>query len=257
MGWFEEYFLQPIYGYEGYNIVNTTVYALIALGVLYAFYKLWKGKLGEEFFKGAVAFTLFGSAKRALTDAVDAGLIEGPLADLYAYNVWNVSPFIYIFVGALFLLTWWLEARLRKKGLTWKVGLTLGILHLLPLLPHIKAWWLVGASLLASALLYAAGLLAFRDPYRAAPVGAHALDGTASVLAIFLLSYGEQHVLANLLLSIHPLLFPAAKVAVAFIFSYYVGKEKDRNLYWILLTAATVIGLAPGIRNVLRASIGV
>ncbi len=260
MGFFEEYFVEPIYSYSGYNVVNTTVYALLALAALFAIYKLFKAKgiaLGEEFFKGVVAFTLFGSAKRAVTDAVDAGLFSGPLAALYAYEWWNVSPAIYVFVGLLFLLTWVVEVWRGWRGLTWKAGLALAVLHLLPLLPQISHWWPVLLSLAGAGLIYGLAYAFFKDKWLALPPAAHALDGLASVLAITLLFYGEQHVLANAIMSIHPWLFPLAKVAVAFAFSHYLKTEKDPTLYWILLSAATVMGLAPGFRNLLRASIGV
>jgi len=260
MGFVEEYFLSPIYSYQGYNLVNTTVYAVAALAFLYLIYVLFKRAsvpVGESFFKGVVAFTLFGSSKRVVTDMVDGGLLSGGLWELYSYNIWNVSPTIYVVVALLFLLFYLLEVRLGRRGLAYRAGMALALPHLLPILLHITHWWILPAAFVPSLILYAAARYYFNNPWLAFPVGSHALDGVASVLAITLLSYGEQHVLANLLIGIHPWLFPITKVVVAFLFSHFLRSEKDPHLYWILLSAATVMGLAPGFRNVLRAAVGV
>ncbi|MBN2478466.1 DUF63 family protein, partial [Candidatus Micrarchaeota archaeon] len=63
--------------YEGYNLVNTLVYAGIALAVLYILYtafKKYRIKINEQFAYGVLSFILLGSTVRVITDSIDSGV---------------------------------------------------------------------------------------------------------------------------------------------------------------------------------------
>ncbi|MFP4545962.1 MAG: DUF63 family protein, partial [Methanomassiliicoccales archaeon] len=83
---------------EGYNVVNTVVYALLLAGALFLLYKGFDRlgiRVDAAFVLSTVPVILFGGITRALEDA---HLFQGGTAFLF------ISPFIYLVVIALFLM---------------------------------------------------------------------------------------------------------------------------------------------------------
>ncbi|MFP4170523.1 MAG: DUF63 family protein [Methanomassiliicoccales archaeon] len=83
---------------EGYNVVNTVVYALLLAGALFLLYKGFERlgiRVDAAFVLSTVPVILFGGITRALEDA---HLFQGGIAFLF------ISPFIYLVVIALFLM---------------------------------------------------------------------------------------------------------------------------------------------------------
>lgn len=81
---------------EGYNIVNTIVYALLLAVVLLIMYKVVKRlkiTMDLGLIVASIPFFLFGGVSRALEDAV---LFQGWL------GYWFISPLIYVMIGLLF-----------------------------------------------------------------------------------------------------------------------------------------------------------
>jgi len=103
------------------------------------------------------------------------------------------------------------------------------------------------------------------NSFGAIAVLGHALDGAATFVVIDLfgkfsgIPYGEQHVVPNMIGGILGssgfgfLLFYAIKVALSFAAVYFINKEanNDRERYFLILLLA-IMGIAPGIRDVLR-----
>lgn len=81
---------------EGYNIVNTIVYALLLAAVLLIMYKVVKRlkiTMDLGLIAASIPFFLFGGVSRALEDAL---LFQGWL------GYWFISPLIYVMIGLLF-----------------------------------------------------------------------------------------------------------------------------------------------------------
>jgi uncharacterized membrane protein len=248
--WFYEYFLKPIEAKTGYNLVNTTVYAVIAIAVLYLIYLWWKRERirFSDLKEKVVPFVVFGSVKRVITDAVDAGILKGGIYNLYAYNVVNVSPGIYITIGILFILAYYVEKKWGIKATD--IGWLLAGFHFLLLLPALRFW-----GFLIPVLFLALLPLPFVKPDYRFPIFSQALDGGATFFAVEFLGYGEQHVLTRFIGEHFGYIwFYILKVVLTYVVLKYTEKDEMKDLIW---ATVVVIGLAPGLRDLLRIIAGV
>ncbi len=228
---FTEYFLNPINSHSGYNPVNTAVYAILGLLAAYLIYlgiKRWKIEIGREFALAVVAFVLFGSTMRVVSDSVDTGVMQKYVLDnaggaiasvysavlnshLYDYKVVSTpldivlalhSPGIYFVTGFLFLLTVGICAWQKKLHLAKYIGFLLFIPHFLLLVPMMR-YLAYGLVILVLALLaYFASGFAFRKlglgkgasemfSLPSVAVSAHAIDGAATFTVIDLFNKFE------------------------------------------------------------------
>ena len=88
--------------------------------------------------------------------------------------------------------------------------------------------------------------------------GGRGLDGAATFVGVSVFGYGEQHVLANAVFAAGtPLAFFGLKVAFAIAVAYAAGKEKDGDEKNFVMLLIAVMGLAPGLRDLLRVAAGV
>jgi len=268
---FEEFFINPILEKTGYNAVNTMVYAGIALIAVYALFQILRRsgiKIDNGFFWGVMSFVLFGSTARVVTDAVDAGVFTGvtPIhqwildAGIYDYGFLTVTPGIYLVVAALLLGTLAVLSYFKKMELLPYVGLTLFGFHFFLLVPFMQ-YWIFAIPVLVLAAIPTYFIWKRYGAVASAVVAGHALDGAATFIILDVFSsaigknYFEQHVLSRAvgeLLNTY-FLFYLVKVAIASAAVYLVEKEKmksDERIYFYLVVA--IIGLAPGIRSVLR-----
>ena len=273
---FYEFFVSPILEKTGYNMVNTFVYAVIAL---VAVYLIWKGLkrtgivVDKEFFFGTLAFVLFGSTMRVVTDSVDSGVFSGvtPVHQLildsgiYNYGFLTVSPGTYILVAAIYLVCLFgLHFMNRIQDLKW-VGLALFAFHFLLLVPFMDYAAHAIPVLILTAIPTYLAYRYFGDILSATVVAGHALDGAATFYIIDIfpqltgISYFEQHVIPRMIGEAFDtyFLFYLVKIAVAGLAAYVVKKEKigEQEKTYILLVFA-IAGLAPGVRDVLRMVVG-
>lgn len=291
MGVFEEYFIRPIIEKTGYNMVNTLAYASIAIAALYLIYRWMEKKavkLTWEFWVALAGFVAFGSSIRVVTDSIDAGVMgsfvqsasAGALAPIYSavlqshaldYGYWTVTPGIYIVTAVLFFATMLLGNAYGGGKFAARVAwifASLPMLLLLPMATHFD----YAAAIVALALVAALGakhLLKFSFK-QTLPVFGHALDGAATWIAIDFfgpargVAYFEQHVLSNGIGTATPLgfgLFFLLKVAFSSAAVYYLSKDGEREgipplAVELSLAAIMVLGLAPGLRDMLRLLLG-
>lgn len=271
-----DFFISPIAERTGYNIVNTLFYAAIAIAAVYVLWLLFrksKIQISKDFFYGTLSFVLFGSTARVVTDAVDAGTLTAatPLHKLildsgfYQYGFLTVSPGIYVVVAAILLACIAILHHFRKMQCLKYIGLALFAFHFLLLLPFLQYWMHAIPVLLMAAIPFALAYHYFRNIPSSLVVGAQALDGAATFYIIDIFSpltgiqYFEQHVISRAVgefLDTY-LLFYLLKIAIAFAASYFVGKEKlsEEEKRYILLIFI-IIGLAPGLRDMLRMMAG-
>ncbi|MBI5227518.1 DUF63 family protein [Candidatus Micrarchaeota archaeon] len=270
-----DYFISPIWSKQGYNIVNTLTYAIIAIVAIYFIYRGLKSrvKVDDNFVKSVMAFVLFGSTVRVVTDAVDSGIFK-PVSIFHEFvlksGIWNygyltVSPGIYIVTAAVMLVSLAILYKFKKTNLLGFVGLALWLPHFLLLVPFMAYWaYAIPIILLAAIPAYLAWLY-FKDKILAAIVGAHALDGAATFFVIDIFSkisgkqYFEQHVISAGIGQIFGtfFVFYLVKVGISFAAAYLLKKEKmdeqDRNF---IALAIMIMGFAPGIRDILRMMVG-
>lgn len=271
-----DFFINPIAERTGYNMVNTLFYAalaIIAVYILWIIFKKSKIRIDNDFFHGVLAFVLFGSAARVVTDAVDAGTMTAvsPLHKLildsgfYQYGFITVTPGIYMVVAGILLLCVAILSHFKKMQCLKYIGLALFALHFLLLLPFLQYWMHAIPVLLMAAIPFAMAYYCFRNIQSSLVVGAQALDGAATFYIIDIFSpltgiqYFEQHVISRAVGEFMDtyLLFYLIKIGIAFAASYFVGKEKlseDEKLYILLIFV--IIGLAPGLRDMLRMMAG-
>ncbi|MFP3949816.1 MAG: DUF63 family protein [Candidatus Micrarchaeia archaeon] len=271
MGAFEEFFIDPILEKTGYNPVNTLAYAAIAVIAVYVLFHLFRRfriKIDSGFFWGVLSFVLFGAAARAVTDAVDSGVFTGitPLhqaildSGLYDYGFLTVTPGIYLVVAGVLLLSIGVLHVFRKMELLPWVGGALFAFNLLLLLLFMQYLY-YGAAAIVLAAIPAYIVLKRYGAIPATVVGGHALDGAATfiILDIFASDVGknyfEQHVLSRAVGELFDTYFTfyLLKVAVASAAVCLVEKEKmqnDERIFFYLVIA--IIGLAPGLRSILR-----
>lgn len=293
MGLIEDYFISPINDKTGYNVVNTLAYAAVAIGALYFIYIILQKKkveIGKGFWLAVIAFVFAGSSMRVATDAIDSGAVAkfvaaNPMhfmAGIYSavlashamdYGYWTVTPGIYIVTAALFLSSYAIGLVMRKELFSAACGAAIAAGALLFLSPLFANW--TYALMIVVIAVAAAGIVSFllkiSDVRFALPIFAHALDGTATWIAIDIAGpaigvlYGEQHVLSRGIgesvggaSGIGFGLFFILKVIIASAAVYFIRKEKLAELELnLVLLAITVLGFAPGLRDMLRLLAGV
>ncbi len=283
-----KYYIEPITTHSGYNPVNTVTYAVIALAALYFLFTEFRKRgitIDKKFVYSVVPFVLLGSTVRVVTDAIDAGrfLPITPIHDLilkshiYDYGFLTVSPGIYLVVAAILLVSLAILKKLNRTELLPYVGLALWIPHLLLILPFIGSIGFAAAVLILAIIPAIITLRLFKNNIYALMVGAQALDGAATFVIIdfgkVLLKgaeYGEQHVASGLLGEIFGTYatFYLVKVAISMGAAYLLTKEEkekgaaasgkgsgeDELLFVAMIIM--IMGLAPGLRDVLRAAVG-
>ena len=287
----KNYFINPVNDRSGYNLVNTVVYALIALFFAFIFFKILKKekvKIDVNFVLRVILFVILGSTVRVVTDAtgdVSVGLpnylllnssalfgIYGMISSMhiYDYGFLTATPGIYIIIGSLTFLSILLFNRMKKMHLLPKFAALLILPHLILLLPLMRNW----AYFLLILVLTAAGTFIGKfilQKIKLKPsiaqqtvILSHSLDGAASFVAINLFNggntYFEQHVLSNALGVFFGSMFAFYVVKVLFstLAVYLVESsddKRDEKNYILLLLI--IFGLAPGVRDSLRLLAGV
>ena len=128
---FEEFFIDPIVEKSGYNIVNTSIYAIIAIISCYLIFKILKKKFDKKTFIYIIPFILFGASVRALADFLESkeeyNFFLKPVLEsgLYNYSFFTVTPGIYIVVAAIVLITLAID---KNKIFKW-AGILLFLFH--------------------------------------------------------------------------------------------------------------------------------
>jgi uncharacterized membrane protein len=283
----QKYFISPIWERSGYNMVNTLAYAFIALVALYFIWKYFEKKgvqVDSKFWAGALAFVLWGSSLRVLTDSIDLGTMAKtleagggifyPIASLFYpfilsshildYGYFTVTPGIYILTATIFLTTLFVQIRLKKKYLTAAVGLFGAAINFVLILPMAKHWEYAIVPAFISAVI-GIGLwhaLGWRKRSEILPVMGQALDGAATWVAIDWFgpasgkAYFEQHVISAAIGSATPIgfgLFFLLKIFFSLAAVWIIRKEEmDENAKSLVLLVIAIIGFAPGIRDMLR-----
>ncbi len=183
----------------------------------------------------------------------------------YDYTVFTVSPGIYILVTLVFLISLAVERLSARKIKAWYIACAGVLFHLTllsPLFQVSRVVFVLGILLLAALPTFAASFFLPFPLYLL--VFAHALDGAATFITLDIVApvtgqaYVEQHVLPGLLGHFcgSYLCFYALKVLLAMVAGWLLRNEPKEERFFFA-SVILVLGLAPGLRDLLRMWCGV
>lgn len=276
---FSKYFVEPILNREGYNLINTSVYALIAiifLIIIFNALKKFNVSIDKNFTLGVLAFTLFGSTVRVITDAIDSDALNPEnffhslilSSNIYNYSFFTSSPGIYILTSLLFFIFLFVGKIVNRMEVVFFAGILIWLPHFVALSYIFKYYIILIVAALFAFIPFYLAFNYFKENkfFYSGIVFSHALDGSATFLIIEVFSgltqkfYEEQHVVPGIIKEIFGTFFAfyVIKVVLAFFAAYLIEREKisEEEKKFISL-ALIVLGLAPAIRNIFRAMGGV
>lgn len=263
----------------GYNVVSTVTYGIILALSLFLIYKIFtklKLKIDYKFFVSLSPFIILGSMLRVMEDAA---LFNKPFVYLF------ISPIIYMFLGIIVLLLiitgYYIDKIRETKIMNYAVFMPgfivvcISAYLLLSLkwehLPSILLILSLAASM-AVALFPVFSLLKKRYRFFSVYISgsnvllffAHFLDASATFVGTDFYNYAEKHPLPAFLINLSgtgAVMFPL-KFILIFLIIYildvaYKNEIKNKTLTGLIKICVFILGLAPGIRDMLRIGIGV
>jgi len=278
---------------EGYTIISEITYGIILAIALYFIYKLLKRlkiTVDWRFALALMPYILFGPISRVLEDT---GYFDEPVA----YWFISPLIYLQIAVYALFflMLGYYLERKYKKPRLTVNNVLFLGgLIFLIPSLYLIVSWilgdqWGINTGVRFDVFLIVIGLVflivglvylfayifrnkekfaVYKNPLNLAMLSGHLIDGLTSYISIkdpfsMGLNYAEKHPASNVLLEIWGPLFPIVKfvliIVVIYVFDMLYKEELKNHLTLVnlLKIGILILGFSPGLRDLLRVTMGV
>lgn len=268
---FQTYFIEPIILYQGYNIVNTLVYAiiliLVSLFVIFPFLDRRGIKFNLRFMLALFPYILFGISLRIIEDMKI--LPRSPLP--WEPGYYFVSPGIWLLIAITAIAGLFIAAFLSKK-FTWdfhKIFGSIGLILWLPVLAfdlmHFVVWdGFLGIIAMAAAVTGAVYLIMkyikkdfFSNRLNLLAVAGQALDGSATFVATQFFRCGEQHVLSGIIVNFYPLAFVLVKILLIIIILYYIDKEVEReNMKGFIKILVIILGFATGLRDLFTVAVG-
>lgn len=257
---FYEYFVLPIRENQGYNPVNTLVYAIILGIAVLALYRMLKEmgiKTDDRFFKALVPYILLGPLMRSMTDVgilprtyltVSPGgyfvIAAFAIASLYAvwrhcrdeklYPIYRNFGWVLV-AGLLFLLV----INLDKVSFNWRV-----FKYFIPALIIAEAFiWLLSKKL---ALVRDNSLLFYT----------HFYDATTTFVGIQFFGFWEQHVLARWFINTFgtPAVMYLEKFLILLPVVWVLDRGmdgEDPDLISFVKLTIFILGFGPGTRNLM------
>jgi len=273
-----EHFINPILANGWFNPFNTIVYSALLILAVFLVHRMlgrMKVSIDDRFFLAVIPFIFWAATTRVLHDAAFAGKLSPELNSFYSSPVFP-TPGSYLITFALALAT--LLASLliqRYSGIAyWKTMLTAGTaltlvnITLLPFVTLFPLWLIGGITLLWSGfffswrpLLARLGRLPLSNYYHVLLtrenlliLSAHFLDATATVIALTHFGYVEQHVVPRLLFPYFgPYAMYLLKGVVVLPALWAIDRyAEDRQFRKFLKIVVLILGLAPGLRNLVR-----
>ncbi len=271
------YYLDPIRGDEGYNLVNTFTWAVVLGICIFGIFKLLEKlevKITPKFIISILPFVLAGSSLRVLEDS-PAEIFHPPFSYLL------ITPNIYFLVFGITVVCLWISIKLQKAGLVKDYhpvfagfGLTWFLLNLGTLLyfedvvvPYVPVF-VLGAGIGLTFIFYLIALQ-FKSPIFTNPLNlsillAHMLDASSTYIGIDKLGYFEKHVLPSYLIKLTDtalVMYPLKIVIfVGVLYALDTQFEKDEestNLKMLIKMVILILGLSPATRNTIRMTLGI
>ena len=279
---------------EGYTIISELTYGFILVVSLFLIYKLLKKleiSINWIFCLSLLPYILFGPVTRVLEDT---GYFSPPLVYWFISPLIYIQIAGY---AILFLLIGYIiEKKWQKKHLTTNTILfTGGVILLLPFLVLIAQWmagyqWGDSSGVRFDVFLLITGLVSlivfivyffprvvkthkdisvYQNPLNLSIIVGHMVDGITSYVSIYdplnmgLPRYLEKHPASNFLMELWPPLFPIVKflliILVIYVFDILYKEElkSHANLVGLIKIGILILGFSPGLRDLLRVTMGV
>jgi len=270
-----KYYVGPTLNGEPYTIVDTLTYAIILIIAVYLVYR-WLKKTGiqinRDFIIATIPYVVLGGVLRVVEDT---GIIPRP------WNVLLVTPLIFFVVFFYTIAVLVIARNCEKRGLLnsytrgyfWG-GVAACIVVTLILLSYgltysqvslTVLFTILGMSLISYGALWALIRYVFGWEYASDAlykllIYGHMLDASATSYGIDLheMKYVEVHVVGSHLIewtgtafSMYALKF-AVLIPAIFILEAYRKEGGSDSLWHLILLAMIVVGMAPGIRDMMR-----
>ncbi len=279
---------------EKFSFVSELVYGILVVIAIYGLYRLlkkWKISVDFSFLIAILPFIIYGSVVRVLEDAQ---LFTEPVVYWF---VTPLIYFQSLFLALFFLcIGHFLEKKQIYRCISAKKIILLGgLVCLTPFLYHMTLWmcgyqWSPTDGVRFDIFLLISGLVFFSvfpvylfgktckthsslsvyaNPLNLFMLLGHMLDGITSYISIYdpfymnLPSYVELHPASDFLMQLWPPLFPIVKFILIIIVIYVLDVlYKDDLLNYprlanLLKIGIFILGFAPGLRDILRVSMGV
>ncbi|MDD3042744.1 MAG: DUF63 family protein [Methanosarcinaceae archaeon] len=271
------YYLDPIRGDSGYNVVNTLTWALILGICIFGVYRLLntlKVRVNPRFIASVLPFVLAGSSLRVLEDS-PAGIFDAPWSYLL------ITPNIYFLVFAVTVACLWLSLSLQKAGfirdfhyafaglgLLWFLGNLMTLLYFEDVVLAYVPLFVLGAggglTLVFYGVARSLGSKVFTDPLNLSILLAHFLDASSTVIGIEKLGYYEKHVLPAYLIELTGtalVMYPLKLIifiGVLYVLDTQFEDDEDTSkLSMLIKMVILILGLSPACRNTIRMTLGI
>jgi uncharacterized membrane protein len=277
-----------------YTLVSEIIYGLLVIVVIFGLYKLlkrWNVNVDWRFCLSILPYIIVGSITRVLEDSK---FFNEPLVYWFVTPLIYINILFWVLI--ILLIGYYLQQRYDKKYITVNsVLFSGGILLLLPFLFFTLKWFveiqsqiiystrfdvfflILGIVSLIIILLYAISRFfkeykftnIYSEPLNLAMIFGHMIDGITSYISIYdplhmgLPQYIEKHPASDFLMEIWPPLFPIVKflliILIIYIFDVLYKEElyEHRCLINLLKIGIFILGFAPGLRDILRVTMGV
>ncbi len=279
MDWLSEYFINPVLMNGWFNPVNTLAYGIILVVAVYLVFRMLRKlrvSIDRYFIFAVLPFIFWGSSTRVLHDAAFAGKLAGSLGNFYSLPVFPTpGSYMITFLLALLVLLFSLLIQRRFGYIYWKIMFSVGLalclvnVAMTPFSDLFAPSVILGLSALWGGLFYLIGrfsekmgngtLSVLFSKENVALLSSHMLDASATWTALTFYGYVEQHVVPRMII---PFLGPASMfllklavlIPVLFLVDRYTEEGNFRNFLKLVIL---ILGLAPGMRNLLRLAAGV
>jgi uncharacterized membrane protein len=262
----QQFYIDPITYETGYNIYNTITYAIIFIIAAFLVYKLLKFikiRIDNNFLYGIIPYVILGGLLRALEDAL---IVSG---------FWFKTPMIYVIVFIIAFVTLSISLLVEKytKYKYHNLWLIIGIVILLFGFAYVRfVSSFAFISVIGITIFWIFIFLAIKNIAKIKKYNSidkflskenllllivHMFDASTTFTALNFFSYFEQHVFPSFLINIFgPIVMFPLKLIVIILVLYVLDKElckkqdlEKRNFIKFLIL---ILGLAPGLRNLLR-----
>ncbi|WP_413826754.1 MULTISPECIES: DUF63 family protein [unclassified Methanobrevibacter] len=245
--------------FSGYTVLNTLIYGIILIIILFLILKLFNHlKINpKDIIYSLIPFIFFGTIIRALVDN-----------NIYPKTIFLITPGIYFLVGILAITSLLIGYYLNKtKNLDYRytiflIGLTILIIPLSKIpnfnINSISLIIIVWLILTISFYILGKKWKLYNNKLNLSILSAHLLDASSTFVAVDYLGYYEQHVLPNFIhfyINTAATMIPLKIIVISF--ALYITDKyiDDENINGLLKLTIFVLGLAPGLRNIITIAI--